>query len=127
MSPAVRWLAAIMGTVVLLAFLSLVIFNKHTPHMRMRALMRDGRTAALNADYEEAAEAYRLAISLNKRKPQPYLLLAEAYMAGGSYEDFEDALYFLRLGMRETGNEEIRIAYNDLLGKMAVADEENND
>jgi tetratricopeptide (TPR) repeat protein len=108
-----------MGSVVLLAVLSLTFLNKHNPNMRMRALMREGRIASGNSDYDEAVGAYRLAISLRPKNVRAYLLLAEASISDG---EPEDALFFLRLGMRATGNEQIRAAYNNLLGVLAADD-----
>jgi thioredoxin-like negative regulator of GroEL len=123
MNPVLRLLAAVMGAAVLLSILSLTLLNKHSPNMRMRALMRDARAATLMEDHGEAAEIYRLAVALNRRNARPYLLLSEAYI---SNRDFEDALFFLRMGMRETGNEQVRAAYNGLLGRLAADDPNGN-
>jgi thioredoxin-like negative regulator of GroEL len=121
MNPVLRVLTAVMGTIVLLGILSLTVFNKHAPHMRMRALMWEGRNAMEEGDYADAAEAYRHAVALRPKNVNAYILLANACIKD---DEFEEALYFLRLGMDKTGNEKIRIAINDLLGAIAVREEQ---
>jgi tetratricopeptide (TPR) repeat protein len=113
MSPVVRFFIVLMGAVVLLAVLSLTFLNKHSPNMRMRALMREGRMATAEEAFDEAADAYRLAISIRPNNVKAYLLLAGALEEDGEYED---ARYFLSVGMERTGSRKIREAYNDILG-----------
>ncbi|MCL1806098.1 MAG: hypothetical protein FWG31_00160 [Oscillospiraceae bacterium] len=105
--------------VVLLSLLSVTLFNKQSGHMRMTSLMREGRLAMETRDYGEAADIYRLAVSLNERSVKAYLALAEAYRYDG-YD--EEALYYLKLGMKKTNSTKIREAHADLLGKIAVYD-----
>jgi lipopolysaccharide biosynthesis regulator YciM len=110
-----------MGTVVLLGILSLTFLNKHNTHMRIRALMREGRIASQEEYYDGAIESYRLVISLNKKYVQAYVLLAEAAIAN---EDPEEAVFFLRQGLEETNDDErVRIAYNELLRAIKLEEE----
>jgi tetratricopeptide (TPR) repeat protein len=70
-------------------------------------------------DYDNAVNAYRLAISINERDVRAYLLLAEASVLLGQPED---ALYFLSLGRKKTNdNHRIRTAYNKQLEEIELS------
>jgi tetratricopeptide (TPR) repeat protein len=101
-----------MAAIILLAVFSLTLLNKQAPHMRMTALMREARLAMDARDYGEAIELYRLAIALNERSVSAYIRLAAACIYNG---DFEDAKYFLELGIRNTDSTRLREEYNKLL------------
>jgi len=66
-------------------------------------------------DYDEAVEAYRLAVSLRPKNVNAYILLANACIKDNEYED---ARYFLTLGYENTGSEKIREDLNELIGVM---------
>jgi tetratricopeptide (TPR) repeat protein len=100
--------------IILLAVLSVTVFNRHSPTMRLTALMREGRLAMDEGDYDAAIESYRLVIALSTRGINGYLALAAACEANG---DYDDAIYFLRLGLKKTdNNEKLRLEYNRLTG-----------
>jgi hypothetical protein len=109
-----------MSAVILLSVLSLTLFNRQSALMRMTSLMRDGRIAMEENDFDEAIEIYRLAVSLNERSVEAYIRLAAACIYNG---DFEDAQYFLELGIRKTENTRLREAYNDFLRSVALLEE----
>ena len=112
MNPVKRLFVFAAAAVVLMAALSVTLLNKQMPHMRMTALMREGRLAMEAGDYDEAIDVYRLAISLNEKSVQAYLRLADACMQEG---DAGSAAYYLTVGIKKTGSAKIRDAYNDLL------------
>jgi tetratricopeptide (TPR) repeat protein len=105
--------------VALLALLSATLLNKQSGLMRMTSLMREGRLAMEMRDYGEAIDVYRLAISLNEGNAKAYLALAEACRLDG---DDQEALYYLKLGMKKTGSAKIREAHEELLGKITLYD-----
>lgn len=110
-----RILTGIGLLVVLLGLLSVTLLNKQFPLMRMSSLMRTGRLAMEQRDYGAAIDAYRLAITVGERDTQAYLKLAEACVFNGQPKD---ALYYLELGMKKTNKQELRDAYNNLLGTL---------
>ncbi|MDR0294041.1 MAG: hypothetical protein LBH95_07815 [Oscillospiraceae bacterium] len=124
MKTVKRLLVGAGALVVVLALLSLTLFNKQFPLMRMSSLMREGRLAMETRDYDAAVSAYRLAISLNGRSAQAYLKLAEAYKMGGQPLE---ARYALEMGMKKTNSKRIRDAYNDLLKTAAFSPPPSSD
>ena len=112
MSIVKRLFIGAAALVILLATLSVTLFNKQSPHMSMTALMREGRLEMRQHNYRQAVDTYRLAIAVDKRSVEAYLELAKACILDGQLDDAE---YFLRLGMEETNSTKIRDAYNDLL------------
>ena len=118
MKTVKRLLIFIAAAVALTAVLSVTLLHKQMPHMRMTSLMREGRLAMEAGDYDEAADVYRLAISLNEKSVRAYFRLASACILGG---DHESALYFLEVGVRKTGSARLRDAYNDALKSLAAS------
>ena len=98
---------------ILLALMSLTVFNRHFRTTRLSHVMREGRIAMERQDYGEAYEAYRYAIGLDRKNTEAYLFLSQALV----YEDeIDEAIYYLKIGIKQTGSEALRTAHSELLG-----------
>ena len=119
-----RVLIGLGALVALLAVLSLTLLNKQSPMMRKTMLMREARLAIKTRDYDDAIDAYILAMSINRRDAQVYLSLSEACVFNGQAED---ALYYLKLGMKNTNSAKVRDAHAELLKALSALPENGTD
>ena len=115
------WIA---GIAILSGIVALTLANPHFYPVKMSVLMKTGKLAMAGEDYDTAADYFLLAIRLNPKKVDAYLLLADAFVAMGggdpSSDWVEDAIYYLKKGYERTENEKLQTRYLALMSHVPL-------
>ena len=104
----------------LLLILSMLLLCGCTKQSRWQEQYDLGMQYLEEGNYEEAVVAFAAAIGVDEKRPEAYAGLSEAYEKIGDYEQTQD---ILKLGVDETGSEDLKERLVNIAEALKCTDE----